>query len=178
MNSDNRDSAETTASRASADARARKSSSAGAKSGESAKHHAGSARSTARDPKMELWFIINGMSRPSRRQQKPRRLWTADEDALLEELVAKYGARNWEQLEQFFSGRRGTHLRSHYKHALEQKDSKRPFTQDEDAYIMQEHARIGSKWSAIARRMDRRVDNDVKNRFRLLMRRDKEAGSA
>jgi len=142
--------------------------------GELERHGSTATVKLERSEKMELWYIVNDMARPRRnqtRQLKPRRMWTAEENELLEQLVAKHGARNWYKFEKYFDGRKGTHLRSHYKHALENKNSKRPFSKEEDEYIVREHDRLGGKWSSIARKMDRRVDNDVKNRYRMLMRK-------
>jgi len=123
---------------------------------------------------MELSYILNASLRPksSSAQESRRKPWTAEEDALLMALVRERGARNWRSLEQYFDGRKGAHLRSHYKHALENADSKRPFTPEEDALIVEQHERLGGRWSVIARLLENRGDIDVKNRHRLLMRQE------
>uniref|UniRef100_A0A7S0ZLM4 Uncharacterized protein n=1 Tax=Timspurckia oligopyrenoides TaxID=708627 RepID=A0A7S0ZLM4_9RHOD len=102
-------------------------------------------------------------------QQK--QLWTKEDDAKLEEIVAKNGARAWEKLAQYFPGRSAGQLRSHWKYGLELKESKRPYTKEEDAFILTECARIGTSWTRIARKMYQRSDLGVKNRYKHLTRR-------
>mmetsp|Transcript_5226 Transcript_5226/g.11029 ORF Transcript_5226/g.11029 Transcript_5226/m.11029 type:complete len:183 (-) Transcript_5226:114-662(-) len=150
---------------------------------------AGSQFEDRRDPRMQLAFILNsGDTReedgsPWTSHQKgstartfkmiAKRAWTSEEDDLLRDLVKKHGARNWKRLAVHFPGREGYHVRAHYKHSMENLDSKRPFTPEDDAALLSAFEEIGPRWAQIARSMDRRIDNDVKNRYRLLMRHKK-----
>mmetsp|Transcript_8101 Transcript_8101/g.21430 ORF Transcript_8101/g.21430 Transcript_8101/m.21430 type:complete len:157 (-) Transcript_8101:378-848(-) len=132
------------------------------------------AKTYARDERMEIAFLLAPVelsAEAAHREEEVvrRNRWTRDEDALLVELVRKHGALEWKRFESMFPGRRGTHLRSHYKHALEVRSSKRAFSTSEDAFILAE-AEKGRRWCEIARNMDRRVDNHVKNRYWQLTR--------
>mmetsp|Transcript_12753 Transcript_12753/g.27813 ORF Transcript_12753/g.27813 Transcript_12753/m.27813 type:complete len:184 (+) Transcript_12753:124-675(+) len=140
-------------------------------SSKSNKHHALAPHgANSRDRRMEISFLVDSQSSTGvKRGSGPRNRWTKEEDTLLETLVAKHGAHGWKRFEVHFQGRRGTHLRSHYKHSLELKAAKRPFTLEEDNFIL-DQARNGVRWCEIARKMDRRVDNDIKNRYRHLSR--------
>mmetsp|Transcript_16598 Transcript_16598/g.16689 ORF Transcript_16598/g.16689 Transcript_16598/m.16689 type:complete len:183 (+) Transcript_16598:89-637(+) len=101
--------------------------------------------------------------------------WSQEENEQLESLVARYGPRRWSFLASLFSNRSAGQLRSHWKHCLEVKDSKRPFTPEEDAFILSEFESIGTKWTLIAQKMDRRCDIDVKNRFQCITRTQRKS---
>mmetsp|Transcript_4465 Transcript_4465/g.7823 ORF Transcript_4465/g.7823 Transcript_4465/m.7823 type:complete len:176 (-) Transcript_4465:130-657(-) len=105
-----------------------------------------------------------------------RRIWTASEDELLLHLVGKEGPRKWNRLAKYFDGRTGGQLRARWAHTLSGKDSKEPFTPEEDMFILQAQALYGNCWAEIARKMPHRVDNSVKNRFRLLKSHLKRSG--
>mmetsp|Transcript_5836 Transcript_5836/g.10331 ORF Transcript_5836/g.10331 Transcript_5836/m.10331 type:complete len:194 (-) Transcript_5836:1276-1857(-) len=103
---------------------------------------------------------------------RPRKQpWTEQENRLLEDLVAQRGARGWKYLSTYFDDRTPGQLRSHWKHCLEIKESKRPFTPDEDAFILAEFDCVGTRWTEIARKMHRRCDIDIKNRFMHIRRK-------
>uniref|UniRef100_A0A7S1XHT9 Uncharacterized protein n=1 Tax=Erythrolobus australicus TaxID=1077150 RepID=A0A7S1XHT9_9RHOD len=139
-------------------------------------------RSCERDPRMELGFILDAAQTPGRalvrlaKTQSPQRTvskprWTPEEDELLCKLVSEFGAKRWKRFEQHFPGREGFHIRAHWKHHFENAESKRPFSAKDDEELLAAYKILGAQWSRIARQMDRRIDNDVKNRFKLLMRR-------
>eukprot|EP00854_Cymbomonas_tetramitiformis_P001267 gene1267-1851_t len=82
--------------------------------------------------------------------------WTSQEDGYLTDIVNKLGPHRWEEISRI-GFQAGVLLSGYY--------SKKPFEPAEDLLICQMHAVIGDKWAEIARRLDRRNDNQVKNRF-------------
>eukprot|EP00186_Timspurckia_oligopyrenoides_P001081 CAMPEP_0182442408 /NCGR_PEP_ID=MMETSP1172-20130603/1312_1 /TAXON_ID=708627 /ORGANISM="Timspurckia oligopyrenoides, Strain CCMP3278" /LENGTH=187 /DNA_ID=CAMNT_0024637225 /DNA_START=121 /DNA_END=684 /DNA_ORIENTATION=+ len=141
-----------------------------------------------RDFRMEMCFLLNtgvgekrtqelhGNSHLSPGQSEVKKSvhtkspWSDEENRQLELLVAINGAKPWHILAKNFANRSPGQLRSHWKHCLEVKESKRAFTEEEDAFIMGEYNRMGSKWSVIARKMYKRCDLDVKNRCKHILR--------
>eukprot|EP00182_Erythrolobus_australicus_P006261 CAMPEP_0185829420 /NCGR_PEP_ID=MMETSP1353-20130828/239_1 /TAXON_ID=1077150 /ORGANISM="Erythrolobus australicus, Strain CCMP3124" /LENGTH=201 /DNA_ID=CAMNT_0028527209 /DNA_START=154 /DNA_END=759 /DNA_ORIENTATION=- len=107
-------------------------------------------------------------SSPRRRNRK--RLWSAEEDQLLRDLVEKHGAKHWGMLSQYFTSRSEMQLRARWAHTLSNLNSKRPFSPAEDAYILAAHAQHGNAWSKIASGMNDRLGNRVKNRYNALMK--------
>mmetsp|Transcript_14782 Transcript_14782/g.31701 ORF Transcript_14782/g.31701 Transcript_14782/m.31701 type:complete len:178 (-) Transcript_14782:51-584(-) len=99
-----------------------------------------------------------------------RRLWTEEEDALLLELLEKHGPGKWTKLAHHFEDRSGPQLRARWAHSLSDRLSIRPYTPEEDEYILRAQKQLGNCWVAIARGMEHRIGNGVKNRYLSLTR--------
>lgn len=108
-----------------------------------------------------------------RRKYKPekvRKNWTLDEDNLLIILVSQYG-QNWQLIANKMKNskgsinRTGKQVRERYLNKLDPKITKDPFTEEEDAIILDQYQKIGKKWSEIAKILNGRPENSVKNRF-------------
>mmetsp|Transcript_9290 Transcript_9290/g.24564 ORF Transcript_9290/g.24564 Transcript_9290/m.24564 type:complete len:279 (+) Transcript_9290:358-1194(+) len=108
------------------------------------------------------------------RPKNPADRWLAEEDDLLRAWVARHGARRWGELSrlEFQSRRTPTQLRARYTDVLDSKRSLASWSAAEDAAVWALHGELGNRWAEIARRLDSgRVSNDVKNRYRLLVRK-------
>mmetsp|Transcript_3589 Transcript_3589/g.9974 ORF Transcript_3589/g.9974 Transcript_3589/m.9974 type:complete len:296 (-) Transcript_3589:1270-2157(-) len=98
--------------------------------------------------------------------------WSADEDELLLRLVERYGTKRWAMIatEHFAGQRKPDQLRTRYANVLNPNRDVKSWTTEEDAILLSGHDELGNQWQAIALRLDGRVANDVKNRYRGLQR--------
>eukprot|EP00190_Bangiopsis_sp_CCMP1999_P000675 CAMPEP_0198733604 /NCGR_PEP_ID=MMETSP1475-20131203/46946_1 /TAXON_ID= ORGANISM="Unidentified sp., Strain CCMP1999" /NCGR_SAMPLE_ID=MMETSP1475 /ASSEMBLY_ACC=CAM_ASM_001111 /LENGTH=150 /DNA_ID=CAMNT_0044496931 /DNA_START=57 /DNA_END=509 /DNA_ORIENTATION=- len=103
------------------------------------------------------------------RGSRPR--WTAEEDEMLRYIVKRYGEGNWALLaRQFPFDRTCRQIRARWKNHLDPKLSHRPWTVEEDQLLIDSFREHGSSWSKIAVHFKDRCDNQLKNRYYLLLR--------
>lgn len=98
-------------------------------------------------------------------------MWTTEEDATLQELVGRFGARRWKVIAGHLPSRIAKQCRERWCHHLCPGIRKDPWTAEEDELIIQHHLEIGNKWAEIARRVPGRTDNSIKNRFNTAIKR-------
>ncbi|KAG7842403.1 hypothetical protein KL942_001141 [Ogataea angusta] len=92
--------------------------------------------------------------------------WSPEEDSKLLELVRLYGGEknlNWVKISQVLQTRTAKQARERYHQNLKPSLNRTPITPEEGKYIEELVQKYGKRWAEIARHLNGRSDNAVKN---------------
>ncbi|XP_076889085.1 transcription factor MYB44-like [Bidens hawaiensis] len=104
--------------------------------------------------------------------RQPRTHWTHTEDVWLVQVKEMLGPdKDWEYISQFVPGRTAMSCKNRWSDQLSPAVLADPFTPEEDRIIFWSHDKIGKKWARIARRLNGRTGNSVRNYWRCVMKR-------
>ena len=111
-----------------------------------------------------------------------RQPWSQEEDKALEELTNSKGTKAWTLISReinnlFHDGkpyRKGRQCRERFFNHINPNLKKGQWTSEEDYYILQMQNVHGNKWSEIAKNLPGRNENQVKNRWKSLIKKNIE----
>ncbi|WMV39133.1 hypothetical protein MTR67_032518 [Solanum verrucosum] len=104
--------------------------------------------------------------------------WTPEEDKKLEAYITKYGCWNWRQLPKYAGlARCGKSCRLRWMNHLRPNVKRGNYTKEEDELILNLHAKLGNRWSAIAIHLPGRSDNEIKNHWHTALKKRTDSSS-
>ena len=106
-----------------------------------------------------------------------KKKFTKEEDKQIVKLVEKYGTDNWTEISEFFFNRSGRQLKDRWFNYLDPEVNKKEWTPEEEELLLQKLEEYGKKWRVISRFFRGRTDVHLKNRYRMMKRREKLTGN-
>ena len=97
--------------------------------------------------------------------------WTTEEDETIIRFVKENGQKDWAKLALLLQGRTGKQCRERFRNHLNTNVNHEPWTEEEDALLVELHAKFGNAWTKLAEHFNGRSDNCIKNRWNSTVRK-------
>eukprot|EP00344_Euplotes_crassus_P010024 CAMPEP_0197004864 /NCGR_PEP_ID=MMETSP1380-20130617/26131_1 /TAXON_ID=5936 /ORGANISM="Euplotes crassus, Strain CT5" /LENGTH=575 /DNA_ID=CAMNT_0042423801 /DNA_START=20 /DNA_END=1747 /DNA_ORIENTATION=- len=138
----------------------------------------GMMQSSMNQASSEEYGSRSRMSRKGHRYPKSSQ-WSTEEDTLLGKLYQEFGSRKWKriatEINKHFWGsnevRKGKQCRERWINHLDPEVNKGPFTVEEDILMIEIQLETGNRWAYISTFLKGRTENQVKNRFKTLIKK-------
>ena len=100
----------------------------------------------------------------SRKRKRPEK-WTEAADRELTKLVEKHGEGNWKVIAETLDDHDGNACSKRWRDSLAPGIKKGAWSEEEDAIIVEAHARLGGKWTEIAELLPGRTGTAICKRW-------------
>ncbi|CAK69960.1 unnamed protein product (macronuclear) [Paramecium tetraurelia] len=97
-------------------------------------------------------------------EKRTKRKWSTEEDRILLDSFELYG-RQWIKIAEKLPGRTSKQVRDRYVNQINPTINHNEWSETEDRIIMKEFQQNGPRWAQIAKQLNNRSENQVKNRF-------------
>lgn len=102
--------------------------------------------------------------------KREKKIFTPEEDKLVNFVVAVFGDRNWDYIATFIKGRTAKQCRDRYMNYLKPGLTNYEWTQSEDELILELYLKYGPKWAYISKYFCNRNQISIKNRYKFLQK--------
>lgn len=98
-------------------------------------------------------------------EPKTRRRWTSDEDMRLQEGVKQFGDSKWKMVSAFVATRSPAQCLHRWRFSIKPSISRRKWTEEDDAKLLEAVAKHGKSWSLIGQYMGDRTGAQCRERY-------------